>query len=128
MLSAAFLARTFLVNGNSRCSSKYHSSSCSSSLEKGSLIVTIYSGPPLNITAACQLLPSSPRSWMLISCAMPTSPCSQKLFVDVYGQDYGSIGLFRLFDVDMPARCLWLCLSFFLPCAMDGSYNKAING
>src|SRR5712691_5038015 len=74
MLFAAFCARTFLVNGNARCSSKYHSSSCSSLSEKGLVTLTVLIGPLLNRTTACQPPSISPRSCMLISCAMPTSP------------------------------------------------------
>src|ERR1700730_11409560 len=74
MLLAALFARTFFVKGNARCSSKYHSSSCSSSSEKGLLTLIALSGPLLNLTTACQPPSISPRSCMLISCAMPKSP------------------------------------------------------
>src|SRR5260370_40381813 len=74
MLVAALFARTFFVNGNARCSSKYHSSSSSCSSEKGLLTLIALIGPLLNRTTACQPSSISPRSCILISCAMPTSP------------------------------------------------------
>src|SRR6266851_2312523 len=136
MLLAAFCARTFLVNGNARCSSKYHSSSRSSSSENGLLTLTVLIGPLLNRTTACQPPSISPRSCMLISCAMPTSPysyvlryiwiCASRrtptgLFVDIYRQNFRTIGFFRLLDMYMPMRRLRLCL--FLLHMADNAFD-----
>src|SRR5919199_6374026 len=99
MLAAAFWASTWRMNGNERCSSKYHSSSASSFSEKGSRMVIGYSPSPSKLTAAQKPSSFLTRSRIVIKVMDFSEVARMLLVVDDHDQYVLSIRSFDLFDL-----------------------------